>query len=140
MAEAKKSAKTKRRVKDPETFRQKVVKAAEDSGKPKRVRRIGNASTSVASKVWVPFGKFFGAIGRSKFFKPFKRPLRFIGRILLPSYIRTSWEQLRLVTWPSFRLSLRLTWAVLIFAVIFAAIVAAIDYGLDKLFREILLK
>ncbi|MCA9327509.1 preprotein translocase subunit SecE [Candidatus Saccharibacteria bacterium] len=56
------------------------------------------------------------------------------------TYIRDSWRELRKVTWPSFRESLRLTAAVIVFSVIFGAIIAVVDFGLDKVFRQILLK
>ena len=68
------------------------------------------------------------------------RVVRFIGRLLGFTYIRDSWRELRKVTWPSFRESLRLTAAVIVFSVIFGAIIAVVDFGLDKVFRQILLK
>jgi len=67
------------------------------------------------------------------------KAVRFVGRILGLSYIRTSWGELRQVTWPTFRESRRLTTAVIIFSVIFGALIAVVDYGLDKLFKQILL-
>jgi preprotein translocase SecE subunit len=71
-------------------------------------------------------------------------PLRMLGRLLgwifFVGYFRGSWRELRLVTWPGRRESLRLTSAVLVFAVIFGAIVAGVDFGLDKLFKELILK
>ena len=68
------------------------------------------------------------------------RAVRFIGRILGFSFVRGSWQELRLATWPTRREGVRLTSAVVFFAVIFAAIMAAVDYGLDKLFKQLLLK
>ncbi|MBP7857539.1 MAG: preprotein translocase subunit SecE [Candidatus Saccharimonadales bacterium] len=67
-------------------------------------------------------------------------PVRFIGKIIGFTYIRASWKELRGVTWPSFRDSRRLTTAVIIFSVIFGLLIAVVDYGLDKLFKEVLLK
>jgi preprotein translocase SecE subunit len=49
-------------------------------------------------------------------------------------------QELRLVTWPNWKQSRQLTFAVLVFAVIFGAAIAVVDYGLDKVFRNILLK
>lgn len=140
MAETEKSAKAKRRVKNPETFREKVVKAAEGNDKPKTTHRVGDGIKKALAPVFRPIGKVFSKIGKSKAFKPFKKPLRIVGKILVPPYIRSSWAELKLVTWPTWKQSVRLTFAVLVFAVIFAAVVAALDYGLDKIFREILLK
>jgi preprotein translocase subunit SecE len=68
------------------------------------------------------------------------KAVRFLGRILGLTYIRDSWRELRGVTWPTRRESLRLTSAVIIFSVIFGLLIAVVDYGLDKLFRQILIK
>jgi preprotein translocase SecE subunit len=68
------------------------------------------------------------------------RFMRFLGRILGFSYIRSSLQELRLVTWPTRREGRRLTTAVIIFSVVFGALIALVDYGLDKLFKQVLLK
>jgi preprotein translocase subunit SecE len=68
------------------------------------------------------------------------KPMRILGRILGFSYIRGSWQELKSVTWPTRREGFRLTSAVIIFSIIFGALIAVVDYGLDKLFRQILLK
>ena len=68
------------------------------------------------------------------------RPVRFLGRILGFSYVRASWRELRQVTWPSFRESRRLTTAVIIFSVIFGLLIALVDFGLDKVFKQFILK
>lgn len=68
------------------------------------------------------------------------RIIRLLGRIIFPRYFRDSWHELRLVTWPNRRQSWRLTYAVIIFSVIFGGLVAIVDYGLDKLFKELILK
>jgi preprotein translocase SecE subunit len=132
--------KKKRQVKNPETFRERVVKAAEEGDKPKKSRRVRQAAGKAAAPVTGPIRQGAKNAGKSKAFKPFKKPINIIGRILVPKYFRDSWKELRLVTWPTWKESQQLTLAVLIFAFIFGAIVAIVDYGLDKLFREILLK
>jgi preprotein translocase SecE subunit len=68
------------------------------------------------------------------------KAIRFIGRILGFGYIRGSWQELKQVTWPTKREGRRLTTAVIIFSVIFGAMIALVDFGLDKLFKQILLK
>lgn len=142
MAEKPKQAtpKTVRRVKNPETFRQRAIKAAEASDKPSRGGRIKGASTRVTRPVTRPVRKAAAVLGRQKPVRMLRRPARIIGKVLLPKYIRESFKELRLVTWPNFRQSLRLTFAVIVFAIIFGASIALIDYGLDKLFKNILLK
>jgi preprotein translocase SecE subunit len=72
--------------------------------------------------------------------RPLKRPARFVGRIIYPSYFRNSWKELKQVTWPTLKESRQLTYAVLIFAVVFGATIALVDYGLDKAFKDFLLK
>lgn len=68
------------------------------------------------------------------------RVIRFIGRFLGLKYLRDSWLELRSVTWPTIRESLRLTSAVIIFSIVFGLFIMVIDYGLDKLFKQFLLK
>lgn len=134
------SSKTKRRVKNPESFRERAVKAAEEGDKPKKTKRLRQAIGKVVTPIFRPIGKALSKIAKFKIFKPFRKPLRFIGKILFPTYLRNSWQELKLVTWPSWKQSRQLTSAVLIFAFVFGVIVAVVDYGLDKLFKDILLK
>ena len=68
------------------------------------------------------------------------RAMRLLGRILGFSFIRSSWQELKQVTWPTRREGRRLTTAVIIFSVVFGALIALVDYGLDKLFKQLLLK
>jgi preprotein translocase SecE subunit len=68
------------------------------------------------------------------------RAIRFIGRILGLSYLRGSWKELKQVTWPTMREGRRLTTAVIIFSIVFGALIALADFGLDKLFKQLLLK
>jgi preprotein translocase subunit SecE len=123
----------KRLVKNPETFRERALKAGEAGDKPSKRSRL----KSIFSKVLSPVGRLFKVLGR--FLARFKA-LRFIGRIILPRYLRTSWQELKQVKWPNWQESRRLTFAVILFAVVFGALIAAVDFGLDKLFRNILLK
>jgi preprotein translocase SecE subunit len=132
----KQPTKAKRRVKNPETFRERALKAGEQSAQPNRLAKSrGRIATSLR---WLfrPLGKLF----ELKLFKIIAKPFRLIGKVLLPSYIRNSWKELRLVTWPSWKQSRQLTFAVLIFAVVFGAAIALVDLGLDKIFRQLLLK
>lgn len=68
------------------------------------------------------------------------RFMRFLGRILGFSYVRSSWRELKEVTWPTRREGLRLTSAVIIFSLIFGVLIAVVDYGLDKLFKQLFVK
>jgi preprotein translocase SecE subunit len=126
-------AKPKRLVKNPETFRERAIKATQVSDKPSRAGRLKTAIGKILSPIFHPIGtvlrRFFGL-----------KPMRILGKVIFPPYLRNSWAELKLVTWPNWKQSRRLTSAVLIFAIIFGAVIALVDYGLDKVFRNILLK
>jgi preprotein translocase SecE subunit len=77
--------------------------------------------------------------------KPFQSaPVRAAGRVLsavlLLGYFKRSWQELRQVEWPNRKDTTKLTFAVFVFAVVFSLIIAATDYGLDKVFRKVLIK
>jgi preprotein translocase SecE subunit len=131
-----KDSRSKRTVKNPETFRERAIKATIEGDKPKQ-----------KAQFWLLLIALFKAVrtgGRAvasfPLFKPLHKPLRLIGLVIFPKYFRNSWQELKLVTWPSMKESLRLTWAVLLFAIIFGTAVALIDLGLDDVFKRILLK
>lgn len=127
---AQETAKPKRQViKKAETVREKAEKAAESSKQPRRL-------SATRTKAGAPFraaGRGLKKAGRVK-------PLRILGFIVVPPYFRNSWKELRQVTWPNFRISLRLTFAVIAFAIVFGALIALLDFGLDKVFKQVLLK
>lgn len=133
-------AKAKRRVKNPETFRERAIKAAEGSEKPKRLTRAKQRTGKAVSPVFKPIGKAGKKVGGLKPVRWLRKPLSFIGKILLPVYVRNSWKELRKVTWPSWKQARELTVAVMLFAAVFGVVIFVIDFGLDKLFRNILLK
>jgi preprotein translocase SecE subunit len=123
-------SKPKRRlVKKAETVRERAEKATEDSKQPRRLH-------ATKRRVSAPFraaGRGAKKLGKFKAF-------RIIGFIVVPPYFRNSWRELRQVTWLKPKESLRLTYAVLAFATVFGVVIALLDYGLDKLFKEVLLK
>lgn len=126
------AAKPKRRVvKKAETVRQ-VAEKNQHSVSPKKQGVLGMAGRYIAAPFKI-IGRPFKKLGRFKVF-------RIIGLILVPPYFRNSWRELKQVTWPKGRESWQLTSAVIIFSVIFGAIIAAVDFGLDKVFKEVLLK
>jgi preprotein translocase SecE subunit len=63
-----------------------------------------------------------------------------IGKILVPKYFREAFKELKLVSWPNWQQSRKLTYAVLSFAVVFGTVIAVVDLGLDRVFKTILLK
>ena len=68
------------------------------------------------------------------------RPLKWIGRKILPRYFINAWREVRMVVWPSRRETWRLTLAVFIFASVFGGLVAGVDKILDILFKNLVLK
>ena len=131
---------------------------AEESAKPRR-RMVKKAETvreiaekSSAAKDAAPkapgvirltlryIGKPFRVIGRVLAKIGHKQPFKLIGHILWPAYFRNSWKEMRQVTWPNRRESFQLTLAVIVFASIFGVLIAVVDFGLDKLFKQVLLK
>lgn len=113
--------------KTSETMRERAERATAKSEKAsqKRPRKIRSAISA-----------FFGRLGRLALWRPF----RFVGRIIVPRYLRNSWQELRQVTWPDGKQTRQLTSAVILFAVVFGALIAAFDYGLDKLFKQVIIK
>jgi preprotein translocase SecE subunit len=108
----------KRRIKQAQTVREQTkAKTEPKSAKKRRIR----SATKAAVKPLRVFG--------------FLRFLRF----LVPKYFKNSWNELKQVTWPSRKETWKLTLAVFIFAIMFGLLVGVVDYGLDKIFKRILL-
>lgn len=126
----------KRRVKNPESFRERAAKASSD--KPKKSNL--NKTFSIIALPFVWLGRKIKAFFGMSAFKPLRRPARIVGRIIFPSYFRQSFQELKLVTWPNWKQSRQLTYAVLVFAIVFGAAIAGVDWGLDKVFKNVLLK
>ena len=129
-----------RQVRNPETFRERAIKAAEVSDQPGRADRLKSAGGKLTSPLLKPIGRTASNVARLKVFRWLRKPLSLIGKLIFPVYLRNSWRELRLVTWPGWKESRRLTYAVLIFAIIFGTVIALVDYGLDTVFKHILLK
>ncbi|MCY4010637.1 MAG: preprotein translocase subunit SecE [Candidatus Saccharibacteria bacterium] len=60
-------------------------------------------------------------------------------RSMMPKYFRQSFAEIKLVTWPTFPVAMRLTFAVVIFTCIFAGLIAGLDWVLSKIFEEIII-
>lgn len=119
--------------------KQLTVRERANSSKSDKRRRIKTTAGQLSSKL-----SSARTSGKREFHIPL--PDNKVGRILkkrvrfVPGFIKNSWTELRGVTWPNRNDTVRLTMAVFIFSVVFAAIVGVIDYGLDKLFREVIIK
>src|SRR3989344_4326715 len=115
------------------TVREKI-----ESGAKEADRMPVKRSRSMLGVVFRPFAAIW------RFIKPVLRPLAPVGRFLLkilrwltPRYFVNSWRELKKVTWPNRKETWRLTAAVFIFAIVFGALIAVVDYGLDKIFKEL---
>lgn len=115
-----------------ETVKQKSQRLS--ARKPK-TRRLKNATSAAATPLKSAFSKhYFLYNSKGKYGKFLNKPRRFT-----PKYFRESWAEIKLVTWPNRKETIKLTMAVVIFALIFGAFVGAIDYVFEKLFREVIL-
>jgi preprotein translocase SecE subunit len=135
VADTESAKQPKRRLRNPETVRERATKAQEDAVRPGRRQAVASTASSATRPL--------RAVGKVFQYQPFRfigKVLKFAGRFVLPRYLRNSWRELRLVTWPTGKQTRQLTSAVLLFAIVFGGLVALVDYGLDKLFREVLLK
>ncbi len=134
MAEDKKT--NKRTIKKTETVRQKAEKA---TATPK-TRRLQRTASSVKRPLVAA-----RQLGRKEY-HPVKLPDNKVGRFLTkprrvtPKFLREAWGEVKQVSWPSRRETLKLTLAVFIFATVFGLLIAVTDYGLDKLFKQLLTK
>lgn len=131
----------RRKIKKTETVRQKRTKQSENQPKHRQFNQKASSSNRFLQFIFR---------GLSKIFKPFKflvwpfttRPVRFIARVIYKilgiGYFVNSWKELRLVEWPKRGETAQLTVAVFIFAFAIAGFIAVLDYGLDKVFKQLL--
>lgn len=123
--------KPKRRLKSaPESMRARLEQNTQkEKAKPDKLK-----ADKPKRKIFAPFRVI------KRILKVIWRPIRWLGRHIIPKYFRSAFHELRLTTWPTRKQSRQLTIAVVIFSVIFGTFVSLLDYGLDKLFKEILVK
>src|SRR6056297_1647912 len=130
-------AKKKRIRKPKESLRERNVKASADKGKEKRVRKAANATASTTKKVGSALTAEYHLTERKE--KNEDHGFFSRSRSIFPRYFRESWGKIKKVTWPDFRTTWKLVFAVFVFAIIIGGFIAALDFGLEKLFREIIL-
>jgi preprotein translocase SecE subunit len=128
-------AKKKRLLKKTETVRERSSKPVKEV-KP---RRLHAAKTQVARPL-----SHVARVGRKEYYLPMpdNKFGRFLNkrRSIIPRFIKESVSELRQVTWPTRSMTIHLTIAVFLFAFFFGLVVAATDYGLDKLFKQLIIK
>lgn len=140
---------TRRRLRPAaETIRERAEKARETAAAPHRRGVIGSFFYGLSwplrilgrGLAWLGHRPPLRQIGHGLRWFFTRRPVRFIGRILGFRYVASSFREVRMVTWPSWRQSFRLTSAVIIFSIVFGGLIAGVDYGLGKVFKHIILK
>lgn len=128
-SESKNEKPKKRQLRPAQTVREQSQKATARAEKPRRRSKVGR----VLGAPFRVLAKPFKLLGKFKFF-------RAIGFVLWPKYFRNSVRELRQVTWPNRTQTRKLTTAVIIFSVIFGVTIAIVDYGLDKVFKKVILQ
>lgn len=121
--------------KKPKTsLRERNIKAAEAKDKPKRIRKV--ATTAVK-----PVGKVGEVMKREYHVLPQKQNPGFFtkSRKITPSYFSNSWKELRKVQWPNFKNTWKLVFAVFVFAIGLGIAISLLDFGLEKIFKQIIL-
>ncbi len=116
------------------SLRERNKRAAEAKDKPKRIRKA--ASTAVK-----PVGKVRSALRTEYHVFPQKENPGFFSksRRFLPKYFYDSYQELKKVTWPGRKETWKLVFAVFVFSLILGGFIALLDFGLEKLFRNIIL-
>lgn len=133
---ADKKSSSRRLVKKVETVRQKAEKVGGTSSKQRRLRQTASsavkplkAARRIGAKTYflpLPDNGFWGFMNSP--------------RSLFPRFFRDAFRELKLVTWPTRKETWKLTSAVFVFAITFGVVIAITDYGLEKLFKAIVLK
>lgn len=128
-------ARTIKKSTKSESLREQAAASRDKAKKPRKIK-------TATDKALKPVGKI-AQVGKKEVYLPLpdNKAGRFLNkrRRIVPSYFSESWKELRQVTWPNRKQTIQLTLAVFIFAIVFAAFVGILDYGLDKIFRKVLL-
>lgn len=136
-----KTTRTKRKFRAAPTLREQSARnAASKTKKPSRTKRV--VKSKAMRPVWAPFrfvGRGLKKVYGLRILKPLRFIIRMLGYVVAPPYVRNSFKELRFVTWPTIGTTIRLTGAVLLFAVVVSLLIAGLDVVLEKLFREVLL-
>lgn len=120
-----------------ESVRERADKQQARSDRQPRHRKVSSAAVR-------PVKGLRSVLARE--YHPIKLPDSKTGQLLTkrrstaPSYFANSLRELKLVTWPTRRQAISLSMAVIVFSVAIALFVQLLDYGLGKLFKEVILK
>lgn len=81
--------------------------------------------------------RLFSPIAKSRAWKFLRR---WVIRSPFGGYFVGAWRELRQVNWPKRKTAWKLTMAVFLFSAVFSAFTTALDYGFEKLARQLLLR
>lgn len=127
--------KKRRQLRKVETVRERSKKPV----KQPKVRRLH----STRARLTTPVSKVIG-VAKKEYYLPLpdNKAGRFLNkrRRLIPRFFIESFRELRQVQWPNKRTTLHLSTAVFLFAFFFGLLIALADYGLDKLFKALIIK
>lgn len=149
-----KNKKPKRKLKATPTFREHSEKQDAKLQNPKKhpvkkavstvvykpLRFIGCSFIKIGIAIGKsPVGRLVASIYKSRVFTPVRFIVKILSKILFIQYFYNAFQELKLVTWPTNKVTWRLTGAVLAFGIIFGLAIAGLDFVLEKVFREVIL-
>ncbi len=126
---------TKQPTKKTTSVRETAEKQRAKEAKPRKLKQTASGATKPV-RTALHFGKreYYIPLPNNKVGRFLNKKRRFV-----PKYFRESWAELRQVTWPDRKTTIKLTIAVFVFSAIFMIMISVVDYGLTKLFRNIIL-
>lgn len=129
-----KSGKSVPKIRKSSSMRDSSAKSRAKAEKPKKMRK----AAGVAKK---PFSSVKKALSQEYHLVKPKNDDKFLtkSRKITPGYFRSSWAEMKHVTWPGTMVTWRLVFAVFVFALVLGTAIAVVDYGLEKLLREVIL-
>jgi len=133
-SDKKDSSKDKNQKKPKVSIRERNRKAAESKEKPKRIRKAAGQAKRPVSGAAKVLTKEFHLLPRKNEAGFFTR-----SRNVTPKYFADSFQELKLVTWPGRKETWKLVFAVFVFALTLGVFIALLDYGISKVFRDIIL-
>lgn len=121
-------------VKKKSTMRESAAKTRASAGKTKRVRKAAQAATKSGSALGRILTAEYHVLPRKSEESFFHK-----SRKITPVYFRNSAKEVSMVTWPARKETWRLVFAVFLFAITMGTLIAVLDYGLEKILREVIL-
>lgn len=116
------------------TLRERNRKAAESKQKPKRIRRAAAQAKRPASRIRSILTTEYHVLPRGKGESFFTK-----SRTATPNYFKDSVNELKNVTWPGRKETWKLVFAVFIFSIVLGIFIALLDFGLEQVFKKVIL-